>query len=1469
MPGSRLGVFKRPVSVRSPHENSGLTRVPEYRRFGHSLKPNPMRRNFFSLLVPLLCPALLLAQVETEPNDNFAQANTLTLGIARTANIGGAPCASTSDDYFSLTLVNDGTINITNSVSATGAGTLRVYTYNSGGGQLFSDDFSTGAGGAVNSSTATRTCLGKGTYYFLVQRLTGDCYNYALTVTYAAPVYADDLEPNNDFTQASANPLLAANATTAGHLNFSYQGSDNDDRYKIQTAQDGTLNVTISAENPNVAGAVRVYIYNSGGGQIASFDGVAGGGSVPVSTTSSFTCYGQDSYYFLVTSIGGCGISYQLSYALSAPFYANDVESNNTFGTAIALAHNTFSEGRLNFANAGDNDDRYAVNTPAEGTMTVTLLAENAAGGTVRVYVYNGGGGQIDSFDATIGAGGSPATSSASFTCYGQGAYYFLVTSVGGCGISYKLKYQTTGAVYANDVEPNNTFPDAVTNGVLAHNTFTEGHISFNHYGDNDDRYYVQTPAEGTMTVTLIAERVPAAAGTVRVYIYNGGGGQIDSFDASAGGSNDDDTTSASFTCYGQGDYYFLVTSVGGCGISYKLKYQTTGAVYANDMEPNNTFPQAIANGVVAPNIYTQGHINFAHYGDNDDRYAIQTAGDGTVNFTLIAERVPAAAGTVRVYIYNSGGGQINSFDASAGGSNDDDTTNASFTCYGADTYYLLVTSVGGCGISYKLGYTLTPAVHGNDVGVNNSFPAAVQLNPDSASATGHVNFANIGDDNDDRYRVVLPAAGNIGFDFLAENATGGTVRIYLYNSGGGQINSQDVTVGANHASVTTPVSFPSLAAGTYYMLVTSVGGCGISYRFNCNDADGDGTCNYFDLCPGGPEPGTACNDNSACTINDVIQGNCICAGTFQDTDNDGICNANDNCPNVAGVVGSSCNDNNACTINDVLLANCTCAGTFQDSDNDGICNANDNCPNLAGVQGDPCNDGNASTINDVITPGCVCAGTLLGSDCLGVPGGTALPGTACNDGNACTINDTWSNACVCVGTAVVCNDNNPCTSDACNGLNGQCVFTPLPDGDNDGTCDAQDGCPTDPNKIAPGNCGCNNPEPGTACNDNDPCTINDVITAGCGCAGTLQDSDSDGICDANDNCPNNPGQIGSACNDGNPGTINDVLDANCVCMGTNVGGCNQNLTLSIKLDGNPAQTTWRLYDASETTIVLQGGPFLAGQANTTVNVPICVAQGCYHLRVYDSANNGIALGGYTLKDALNRRIIDASLGTFSGLSEIDNIPANRSFCVPIGNLGMQTATSCDKVRPRTSPIYASTQPGATGYQFWIYDPHGTYNRRVLKPTNLLVPSSLVTNPVPSNLDLNVRVRSLIGLVYSEFGPACRIRFTGGVNASVSEGHSREMDLVLPSDVSLSIFPNPNHDGRVTLAMSDLELVDDMPVEIDVYDMTGQRIYTDRAVVVEGALSHVMDLGARISVGIYTVNVTVGDMRYTKRLVME
>jgi hypothetical protein len=64
-------------------------------------------------------------------------------------------------------------------------------------------------------------------------------------------------------------------------------------------------------------------------------------------------------------------------------------------------------------------------------------------------------------------------------------------------------------------------------------------------------------------------------------------------------------------------------------------------------------------------------------------------------------------------------------------------------------------------------------------------------------------------------------------------------------------------------------------------------------------------------------------------------------------------------------------------------------------------------------------------------------------------------------------------------------------------------------DTDGDGVCNANDQCPGQNDAII-----------GTACNDGNACTVNDIYNSSCICGGTFQDSDGDGVCDANDLCP-------------------------------------------------------------------------------------------------------------------------------------------------------------------------------------------------------------------------------------------------------------------------------------------------------------------------------------------------------------
>ncbi|MBL8860209.1 MAG: right-handed parallel beta-helix repeat-containing protein [Planctomycetes bacterium] len=127
-----------------------------------------------------------------------------------------------------------------------------------------------------------------------------------------------------------------------------------------------------------------------------------------------------------------------------------------------------------------------------------------------------------------------------------------------------------------------------------------------------------------------------------------------------------------------------------------------------------------------------------------------------------------------------------------------------------------------------------------------------------------------------------------------------------------------------------------------------------------------------------------------------------------------------------------------------------------------------------------------------------------------------------------------------------VANNTDGCPSDPLKTAPGQCgCGNPDTDTDNDGTADCNDLCPNDPLKIAPGQCGCGNLDTdtdldGTAdCNDGCPNDPFKIAPGQCGCGNPDTDTDNDGTADCNDLCPLDPLKIAPGlCGCGNP----DVL---------------------------------------------------------------------------------------------------------------------------------------------------------------------------------------------------------------------------------------------------------------------------------------------------------------------------------------
>jgi hypothetical protein len=415
--------------------------------------------------------------------------------------------------------------------------------------------------------------------------------------------------------------------------------------------------------------------------------------------------------------------------------------------------------------------------------------------------------------------------------------------------------------------------------------------------------------------------------------------------------------------------------------------------------------------------------------------------------------------------------------------------------------------------------------------------------------------------------------------------------------------------------------------------------------------------------------------------------------------------------------------------------------------------------------------------------------GTWSGS---GVSGGTFDPSLADSGPDTLTYSYTDGNGCFNSCTSVVTVDGTDSDGDATPDCTDGCPFDSLKtspgvcgcgvvdaDDDGDGAMNCNDLCPNDPNKVAPGNCGCGAPEPGTACDDGDAATGNDVVQSNCTCAGQFID------------CLGVPGGTdlpGTPCDDGVSITANDTWDASCVCAGDTVT-CSNALVLELNTDLNGTQTTWEIRTAVGNTVVWLGPEGPPYGNNSTVIENICLDNGCYVLKVYDSFGDGMTTGGYVLRYANGDRLIDNTAnGMFGTLSQ-----AAQGFCLPISDDRLTPSTSDrtdlqpgDWVQANVDAA-VSAQYGVTnstsGYQFWFFNPNGGYSRRVFishaynnywftpGPTraSYLKMSSLTSSPLPVSTLLDVRVRTMVAGVYGEFGPAVRITLVAPTTQLVAD----------------------------------------------------------------------------------------------------
>ena len=166
------------------------------------------------------------------------------------------------EDWYCYEVTADGKLDITINPSQTfnlNVWDVTLYTYNGDQTDIVQRNIK---GIGKELGTMTTTNLAPGVYFLRVRRY-GDHGGYRLKALLTPNGYANDPEPNNEWTQAVA---LEANKTVTGHLGYNYfNNTDEEDWYMIQQPAKGTVTLTIHPDQEfglNIWD-VTLYGYNS------------------------------------------------------------------------------------------------------------------------------------------------------------------------------------------------------------------------------------------------------------------------------------------------------------------------------------------------------------------------------------------------------------------------------------------------------------------------------------------------------------------------------------------------------------------------------------------------------------------------------------------------------------------------------------------------------------------------------------------------------------------------------------------------------------------------------------------------------------------------------------------------------------------------------------------------------------------------------------------------------------------------------------------------------------------------------------------------------------------------------------------------------------------------------------------------------------------------------------------------------
>ena len=794
---------------------------------------------------------------DVEPNNDFSQPLPINRKQLKSGHTGyvkaGTPDA---DDYYKAVLPIDGSLKIflrvINKGGTNGYSYLYVYDARQGSGQVLAKyvgNTSNVPAGDTLYDTITLNGRSADDFYFRLQSSTAFDYIISYDITDST---ANDTEPNNTFeTALSINRLQELK----GHISYVKNGvSDADDYYKTTLTADGTLKIIVEGTNlSGASGYLYLYGYDGrkGGGQVlAKYIGSTSNALPGQAFKDTITLNGRaaDTFYFRIQSVGA--FDYSLKYDITEGD-VNDVEPNNTFADPTALVQLEEKKGHIGYVKRGlpDPDDYYKTVLPIDGTLKVYIKGTNKSGSSGYLYLYGydrrKGAGQI--FATYIGGTSNVASDSSitdSITIYGilADTFYFRIQSVG--AFDYSIKYNTTPNSQF-DEEPNNTFDEAF---IVKQGIPKNGQIGYQLGGirDNSDYYKTFLPADGTLKIYVQGTNNSGSSGYLYLYGYDkrkGAGQVLAKYINNTSNTGPAETIFDTIYLYGRAadSFYFRFESVGAFSYSFSYDVLDTSA---NDVEPNNTFEEALS---IERLERKSGHLGYAKNGtiDGDDYYKALLNEDGTLKIIIKGLNRNSSTGYLYLYAYDGrkSAGQIlakyiGNTSNVPGGTEVFDT----IYLYGraADTVYFRLTSVGA--FNYSIDFDLTQTSE-TDIEPNNTFEQAISINANDVKK-GHTGYIKNGvPDPDDFYKTFLPTNGSLKIYLQATNRNGTNGYAYIYGydqrKGSGQILAKYIGNTSNvlsDSSVIDSITLYGRASDTFYFRIQSVGA--FTYSLNYKIAD-------------------------------------------------------------------------------------------------------------------------------------------------------------------------------------------------------------------------------------------------------------------------------------------------------------------------------------------------------------------------------------------------------------------------------------------------------------------------------------------------------------------------------------------------------------------------------------------------------------------------------------------------------